>query len=118
LEATDGGALYVAKDPEANTSIWSMKSDGSNRAVVIPTGVNYDNFDVTESGIYFAGKCGENLGYAVCFYGFSSHTTQRLISLKADVYAGLSVDTGRRSVLFTLWNDSGSDLLAVDNFRL
>ena len=68
-------------------------------------------------GVYFISKPDEK---SVCYIRFKDVATgsvRTIASIEREVESGLTVSPDRRSFLYSQVDESGSDLMLVENFR-
>jgi sugar lactone lactonase YvrE len=68
-----------------------------------------------EQGIYFVTPRDKRNGKDISYYDFSSRATRKIITVQKA--AGIAVSPDGRTILWTQFDQSGSDLMLVENFR-
>jgi dipeptidyl aminopeptidase/acylaminoacyl peptidase len=118
-ESVDGQTIYYLTSSRMGPAALyaTPVSGGHERALGIQ--VFGRAFQVVADGIYFMAPAGKDgRGPEIRFYDFASHQS-RLIQALGDVsiLSGLSVSPDRKIFLYTVREDSGRNLMLVDNFR-
>ncbi|HUB83972.1 MAG TPA: protein kinase [Bryobacteraceae bacterium] len=117
VESADGRAVYVS---DSARGIWQVSPDGQDEHPVPGLENVHDSryFDVTARGGYFlrdATSPGE-----IVFYNFATHRSTPLVNLEDRFLLGmpsLSVTRDDGWMLYAEVDDSGSDILLLENFR-
>jgi len=117
VESADGRVVYVS---DGARGIWQVSPDGHDEHPVPGLENVHDSryFDVTASGAYFlrdAAPPGE-----IVYYNFATHRSIPLVNLEDRFLRGmpsLSVASDDSWLLYAEVDDSGSDVLMLENFR-
>jgi len=121
FESTDGKWAYLTRAYETPTSIWRVPVDGGEEVKLFDGVGQAITYDVTESGIYFLSRKGEDSpAPGVMFYSFGTQQLTRIADLDRPFGVGLSVSPDRRWLAFAGPADSAvpaSDVMMVENFR-
>ena len=72
---------------------------------------------VLEDGIYFISKPNEKGVSHIRFKDFATGSDRVVVPIEGRPYWGLTVSPDRRTFLYTLSDEAGSDLMLVENFR-
>jgi Tol biopolymer transport system component len=120
LESPDGKYLYYVKGdryPE-QCSVWKIPAGGGEETRVLDS-VHCDGFwDVGKQGIYYFTTPDEKGRSQICLYEFATGKTQKILVLDLRYpYAGVAVSPDGRTILYSLHDQGGSDLMLVENFR-
>ena len=75
------------------------------------------SFQPTAHGIYFIGRSAEDPQLALRFFDFTTRRTRLLEPVQQPMNFGLAVAPDEKTILFTLSQKSGSDLMMIENFR-
>jgi hypothetical protein len=117
FESADGKFLYYMRYAMAD-----VRLSGIYR---IPTGVGqpehvldalYDAIWPVDDGIYFVPKPDASLEYSIQFFHAASKNVQTIATFKKQI-RDLTVSPDRRWILYTQMEQSGGDLMLVENFR-
>ena len=115
IESGDG-FLYYAKGP-APFSIWRVPVDGGAEVHVVD-GLSYSiNFAVGERGLYFVafGDTGDKP--SVDFFDFATGKRSTLVRLDKPFWFGMTLSPDERSLVFSLVDSAGSNVMLVDRFQ-
>ena len=117
VDSPDGKFLYYDKGWPDTYGIWKVPTSGGAESLFIdlvhPTG----GWVVVEDGIYFISKANERGVSYIRFKDFATGSNRVVVPIQGSPSWGLTVSPDRRTFLYTLSDDSGSDLMLVENFR-
>ena len=114
LESVDGKLLFYSKFAEPG--LWVVPLAGGAESQILPSLYGIDTFAVTKRGIYFVRRTAE-LQASVCFRSFFLPVTQDLARVTSPMGMGLAVSPDENSILYTQVDQTGSDLILVDNLK-
>ena len=83
---------------------------------VLPS-LHWRDFFVVNDGIYFISEPGTDRKSFIQFLSFSSGKVKTVAPMSGLPYAGLSASPDGRSLPFSQFDEIGSDLILVKNFR-
>jgi Tol biopolymer transport system component len=113
IESPDGKFIYYDKDD----GIWRVPTSGGTENQVIdsihPTG----GWVVVAEGIYFISKPDAKGVSYIRFKDLAKGSIRTIASIKGKPFWGLTVSPDRRTFLYAQSDESGSDLMLVENFR-
>jgi WD40 repeat protein len=113
LESPDGKYLYYeAYDGNAFTIRRLRLQDGDDIQLI--SSVNADNYAVASSGIYFIPNGPHP---AIQFFSFADSKTSTIAKLPRTALYGFSLSPDERYLLYTQYEDRGSNLMLVENFH-
>jgi hypothetical protein len=120
FESTDGKLLYYAKG-RLVPGIWQTPvTGGAETRLLDHNKAGYWRFwAVAPKGIYFA-TADEPARPVIEFFNFATHSVMTIATLDKPLSPtdpGLTIAQNGRSILFAQLDQSGSDLILVDNFR-
>ena len=120
FESMDGKLLYYAKGRSV-PGIWQAPvSGGAETPVMDHNKAGYWRFwTVAQKGIYFA-TANEPVRPIIEFFNFTTGKVTTIAALDKPLSPsdpGLTVAPNGRSILFAQMDQSGSDLMLVENFR-
>ena len=72
---------------------------------------------VGEEGIYFFLMLDKQGSRSICLHEFATGKTRRLATIERVVSAGIAVSPDGRTLLYSQIDETGSDLMLVENFR-
>ena len=115
LATSDGGWLYY-HELDSGGPLRKIRSDGGDDGEAIPAPVRSLAYTVTPAGVYFVSLPGQDRG-SLQMFRFATGKAAELANLDYIPFVGLSVSPDERYVLLTKPDQSGSDLMLVENFR-
>ncbi|HAF25513.1 MAG TPA: hypothetical protein DCK93_21830, partial [Blastocatellia bacterium] len=120
FESTDGKILYYSKG-RAVPGIWQVPVGGGEETPLLDEhkAGYWRLWTVAEKGIYFA--TANALSHPVIeFFSFATHKVTPVATLDKPISrsdSGLAISPDRRWLLFSQMDQSGSDIMLVENFR-
>ena len=117
-ESPDGKAVFyhLLQDPG---EIWSIPVQGGQAVKVTgPTQRFPVGFTVTSKGIYYGAPPHAGQQRFIRFFNFSTGQNSPIAVAHRPFHSGMSVSPDSRHILFDQYDESGSDLMLVENFRL
>jgi dipeptidyl aminopeptidase/acylaminoacyl peptidase len=112
-EAPDGRTVYYAKDEK----IWSVPASGGREEPVSGEQIDEYNFAVTGTGVYFIPAAGTPHRYSIRLLRFSTGKVEQVLALEKSPGLGLTVAPNERWLLYAQYDQEGSDLMLLENFR-
>ena len=113
-ESFDGKFVYFGRTP-GQTSIWRVPVGGGDETKVLESALG-QAFAVAEKGIYFVTPNPDG-AWAFQFYSFATSKVTALAEIHQSVSWGVSVSPDERYILYTQEDQTGSDLMLVENFQ-
>ncbi len=113
FESGDGRSLYYQKDEYEG--VWVLPAGGGEAKQVLDA-VWYRTFVVVDDGIYYI-PFPTAKGGSVRFHSFATGKDNEIASFIQQPGQGLSVSPDRKTILFPLEVQNGSNIMVVDNFR-
>ena len=113
-ESLDGRYVYFARTP-GQTSIWRVPVGGGDETKVVESALG-QVFTVAEKGIYFV-TLNSDGAWVFQFHSFATGKVTTLAEIRQPVSWGVSVSPDERYILYTQEDQTGSDLMLVENFR-
>jgi Tol biopolymer transport system component/tRNA A-37 threonylcarbamoyl transferase component Bud32 len=111
-ESADGKVIYFEKF-RGRGPLWSLPVEGGPEIQVLDS-VGDRTWTLVDDGIYFS----DGASPAVLqFFRLASRTVTLLARLSKPLIAGMSVSPDRRWLLYSEIDQSGSNLMLVENFR-
>ena len=83
----------------------------------MPCSVTKHAFSLVDEGIYYIPWPGNNLNSSIQFLSFATGKVNMVARMSAPPAKGLSVSPDGRSILYTQLDESGCDLMLVENFK-
>jgi Tol biopolymer transport system component/DNA-binding winged helix-turn-helix (wHTH) protein len=120
LESSDGKFLYYLKGL-TETNLWKIPVQGGQALKVLEGLSNYLNLAIVEKGVYFVPSRNTAVGSSVQFLSFATNKITPVVSVQKPLdlnsRGGLAVSPDGRWILYTQFDQAGSELLLVENFR-
>jgi len=113
VESPDGKFIYYRKDD----GIWRVPTSGDAESQVIDSIHPEGGWVVVEDGIYFISKPNEKGVSHIRFKDLAASSIRTIAPIKGKPSWGLTVSPDRKTFLYTQSDESGSDLMLVENFR-
>jgi Tol biopolymer transport system component len=115
FESPDGKSIYYTKG-DLSGSLWKMPASGGEERQVLPS-VHQRAFSVVSNGIYFIPEPGADRKSSIQFLGFATGKVKTVAPISGPPSEGLSVSPDGQFLLFSQYDELGSDLMLVENFR-
>ena len=116
IESSDGRVVYYLM--EDRSEILSIPIHGGQaKRVTGPTQPYPAGFTVTSEGIYYAGPPHAGEERFIHFFSFSTGESRPAVVAKRPLHVGMSVSPDGRYILFDQYDESGSDLMLVQDFQ-
>ena len=117
-ESPDGRFLYYAKQPLSPTTIWRVPVGGGDETRVVD-GLSYPlNFVVADRGLYFVAVGSAPEQTSIDFFDFSTNQRATLARLGKRWFYGMALSPRQDSVLVSLVESAGANLMVVDNLQI
>ena len=117
FESLDGKSIYYTKGvSEAAMALWRMPLSNGEESQVFPS-VVWRGFCLVDDGIYFIPEPGADGKYSIQFLSFVTGTVKSVAPIPRPSFFGMTVSPDRRHLLYTQFDEAGSDLMLVENFR-
>jgi serine/threonine protein kinase/Tol biopolymer transport system component len=115
-ESVDGRFIYFFINGP-NPSLWRATAKGEEPRKVLESLSSSIQCAFEDDGIYFLPGPGLDNSYAICFYELATGKIKTVAVLGKQPCMMLTVSPDRRWALYTQQDQSGSDLMLVENFR-
>jgi Tol biopolymer transport system component len=115
LESLDSQWVYYTKSDGAS-SLWRVPRDGGEENQVLQS-VNQRAFAVVTEGIYFVPRPDSAGRYSIQFFNFETKKIRSIATIEVPISEYLSVSPDGHWILYSQIDQSGSDLILVENFR-
>jgi hypothetical protein len=109
--------LYYSKGSSRPVEVWKVPIGGGEETRVLDSIMAPGTFATADAGVYFIAPPDADGVYYLCFHDFASGETRQIATLPERPAWPLSVSADGRQVLYTGIEQSGSDLMLVENFR-
>jgi Tol biopolymer transport system component/tRNA A-37 threonylcarbamoyl transferase component Bud32 len=116
LESPDGQWVYYTKN-DSRGSVWRLPKAGGEETKVLESVNEPAAFAIVNEGIYFIqapDSAGRN---SIQFFNFATKGTQTISVIEKPAFSYLTVSPDGRSILYSQVDQTGSDLMLVENFR-
>ena len=114
-ESQNGAWLYYSKSSIG--SVWRIPRSGGKEEPVLNNLSYMSNFVVVEKGIYFVAGKVEQSGISIDFFDFATGKTKSLMRIQKPWSYGMAISPDQQSLLFSVVDTAGSNLMFVENFR-
>jgi Tol biopolymer transport system component/DNA-binding winged helix-turn-helix (wHTH) protein len=117
IESPDGRWLYYAKDFHSPSSIWRVPVGGGAETLVVH-GLSYSlNFVVADRGLYFIAVGDTPEKTSLDFFDYRTGKRSILLVLGKRFWYGMALSPDQRTMLYSVVDDAGSNLMVVDGFK-
>jgi Tol biopolymer transport system component len=120
LESPDGKLLYYVKALQA-THLWKVSVEGGRATKVLEGLSTYLNVAIVDNGVYFVPVRERGRGSSLQFLSFATNRIKPVASFEKPLdfgsAGGLAVSPDGKWVLYTQAEQSGSELMLVENFH-
>ncbi|MEO8131277.1 MAG: hypothetical protein ABI822_29540, partial [Bryobacteraceae bacterium] len=113
FESPDGKRLFYSKSRQAG--LWVIPLDGGAESQILPSLASNDTYAVTRQGIFFL-RALDRVS-VISFKSFATGLTEDIARTTAPTDMGLTVSPSGHSILYTQRDQSGSDLVLVENLK-
>jgi eukaryotic-like serine/threonine-protein kinase len=116
LESADGKFLYYTKGL-FGTSLWKIPVEGGQAIKILDGLSTFHNIAVVETGVYFVPMAAHS---SLHFFSFATNKISSVATLDKPLTineGGLAVSPDNRWILYTQFDQVGSELMLVENFR-
>ena len=116
-ESPDRKWVYYSKDAASPTTLWKIRPSGGEETQVAD-GLSYSlNFVVANKGIYYMVAREGADRTSIAFLDFATEKTATLLTLDKPWWYGMAISPDQRSILFSVVDNAGSDLMLVENLH-
>jgi len=113
-ESPDGKFLYFLKlEAQGHYGVWRIPAGGGEETKV----ADWDDYAFGEHGIYFVTQADKQGRRNLGFYDSSTGKTRKILTIEDPKASFSTVSPDGRTILYTQLDESGSDLMLVENFR-
>ena len=113
----DGKVLYYSNGFPNPKSVWRMPVEGGEEVKVLDSVHPWAGWTVREAGIYFFTVPDKQEHSDLSINEFASNTIKKIVAIERTVGSQIEVSPDGRTILYTQLDESGSDLMLVENFR-
>ncbi len=115
--SADGKFVYYNKGWPGPLSIWRVPVDGGQSMKVIDGVSTGGHWTLAKDGLYFFTTPDERGHSEIRFHDFVTRTSKKIATVERTVGIRISVSPDGRSIYYPQFDDAGSDLMLVENFR-
>jgi Tol biopolymer transport system component len=120
LESPDGKFLFYVNSL-VDASLWRIPVAGGPASKILEGVSNYINLAIVDNGVFFVPAGGTGAGSSLQFLSFATNKVRPVANfekpLSSSGLGGVSVSPDGRWVLYTQFDQSGSELMLVENFH-
>ena len=118
IESPDGRFLYSAKvAPASTTAIWRVPVGGGEERFIVG-GLSDDlNFAVAKDGLYFLAVGDAQNKTSIDYFEFKTGKRSTLLKLDKFWWYGMALSPDQQSLLYSVVDSAGSNLMLVDHFH-
>jgi Tol biopolymer transport system component len=119
VESLDGKFIYLFGNgtDATNRGLWRVPVEGGESKQILDSLGFFDPYAVVDDGIYFIPRPGPARGYSIRFLELATGKIKTIAELGKLPSWSLSVSPVRRWVLYHQTDQSGSDLMLVENTK-
>jgi Tol biopolymer transport system component/tRNA A-37 threonylcarbamoyl transferase component Bud32 len=115
-ESPDGKSLYYTK-ALFSTSLWKIPIEGGEATKVLEGLSYYQNVAIVAGGIYFVSTQNTTGDSSIRFLSFATSSISNLATFEKSFVYGLAVSPDGKWILYAPEQQSGSELMLVENFH-
>jgi Tol biopolymer transport system component len=116
-ESPDGKLLYYCRGFPLAMSVWRMPVEGGEEIKMLDSVHLLGLWAVRQEGIYFFTAEDDGGASDLCFYAFATGSTRKILKMERHPFYRIAVSPDERTILYSQVDDSGSNLMLVENFR-
>ena len=117
-ESHDGRFLYYSKGYPFSQSVWRVPVDGGEGTKLFDGVDKYGSWTVRRDGIYFFTVPDVKGRRDLSIYEFATGRTRTILTVIGKLeFFGLEISPDGQTILYAREDESGSDLMLVENFR-
>jgi Tol biopolymer transport system component len=116
-ESPDGRFVYYEKGWPSHCSVWRVPAAGGEEVMVLDSTHPEAGWTVGKQGIYFFTPPDGQGRSDICLYKFATGKISKILTIERNVYYRIAVSPDERTILYGQYDQTGSDLMLVENFR-
>jgi Tol biopolymer transport system component len=116
-ESPDGRFVYYAKQGSPSASIWRVPVGGGEERPIVEGLSNSLNFVVAQRGLYFLSVGDAPQKTSIELYDYATGKRTMLLRVGKPHWLGMALSPDQQSLLYTVIDSAGSNLMLVDKFR-
>ncbi len=112
----DGTLIYYERYSQGASQLCSVPPGGGTETKLLDS-VDFLEWAVSTDGIYFVARSDTDPRHTIQFFDFKTRSIKPVLVPASRLDVWLAVSPDGRSLLYTQIDESGSDLMLVENFR-
>ena len=116
-ESPDGRFVYYEKGYPSQCSVWKVPAGGGEEVKVLDSTHPEAGWTVGKLGIYFFTPPDGQGRSDICLYNFATGKISKTLTIERNVGYRIAVSPDERTILYGQYDQAGSDLMLVENFR-
>jgi hypothetical protein len=116
-ESPDGQYVYYEKGWPAHISVWRLPIGGGEESIVLDSVHTFCGWTVGKQGIYFFAPPDAEGRSEIRLYRFATGEKIKMLTVDRNVSYRIAVSPDGRTILYGQYDQAGSDLMLVENFR-
>jgi len=116
-ESPDGRFVYYEKGWPSHCSVWKAPAAGGEEVKVLDSTHPYGGWTVGKQGIYFFTTPDGQGRSDICLYKFATGKIGKILTIERNVGYRIAVSPDDRAILYAQYDQEGSDIMLVENFR-
>jgi len=116
-ESPDEKYLYLMRGWPYQVSIWRMPAGGGEATKILDSVHPFGSWQVGERGIYYFSVADARGRSEIRLYAFATGNTRKIATVERPVVDSITVSPDGRTILYAQFDEAGSDLMLVENFR-
>jgi hypothetical protein len=97
--------------------VWRVPAGGGEEVKVLDSTHLYAEWTVGKQGIYFFTPPNKQGRSDICLYKFATGKINKILTIERNLYYRIAISPDERTILYTQFDQAGSDLMLVENFR-
>ena len=115
-ESPDGKFVYYMKGWPYQVTVWRMPAGGGEAVKVLESVHHLGLWQVGARGIYYFAAADKGRS-EIRLYEFAGGGTNKIATIERPIVDALSVSPDGGTILYSQFDEAGSDLMLVENFR-
>jgi Tol biopolymer transport system component len=116
-ESPDGKFVYYCKLQSNGCSVWRISVEGGEETRVLESINSGISLTINKVGIHFFSIPDKQGHSDLSLYEFSTGKIRKILTVEKPPYMGTCISPDGKTILYTQSEESGSDLMLVENFR-
>jgi serine/threonine protein kinase/Tol biopolymer transport system component len=116
-ESPDGKFIYYCRGWPFAMSVWRMPLEGGEESKVLDSVHPLALWTIRPEGIYFFTAPDDKGSSDFCFYEFANSKITKILKMERLLTWKIAVSPDGRTILYAQQDESGSDLMLVENFK-